>query len=101
MVSQILKNLSSWQEFKSRINNLSTKNKGDAFELFTKHYLQIDPQYRTKLKSVWLLSEISIKLKENLNLPDRDKGIDLIAETLEGDYWAIQCKYRDDEDSSV
>ena len=35
-------------------------------------------------------------LKESSNLPNTDEGIDLIAETFDNEYWAIQCKYRSD-----
>ncbi len=101
MGAEFLQKLESWQQFKDRIALLDTKARGDAFELLVKYYLQIDPQYKTKLKSVWLLNEVPFELQEKLNLPSQDKGIDLIAETFEGEYWAIQCKYRDDEDSSV
>ena len=101
MIADILNDLSSWADFKFRLSHKSKKERGDAFELLTKYYLQLDPLYKTKLKSVWLLNDVPIKVQEKLNLPGQDKGIDLIAETFEGDYWAIQCKYRDDEDSSV
>lgn len=36
-----------------------------------------------------------------LNLPTTDQGIDLIAETIEGEFWAVQCKYRDDDAASL
>ncbi|MDF1526848.1 MAG: DEAD/DEAH box helicase family protein [bacterium] len=39
--------------------------------------------------------------KSNFNLPGSDEGIDLLAQTKEGDYWAIQCKYREDESHSL
>ncbi len=32
--------------------------------------------------------------KKNLNYLILMKGIDLIAETFDKEYWAIQCKYR-------
>ena len=34
---------------------------------------------------------------EKLNLPDLDRGIDLIAQSFDGDYWSIQCKYKEDD----
>lgn len=91
----------NWLQFKDQIKNLSTKEKGDAFELLTKYYLKIEPRYATKLKHVWLLNEVSEKLKKHLNLMDRDMGIDLVAETHSGEFWAIQCKYRDNEEQSI
>ena len=35
-------------------------------------------------------------LRRKLGLPSPEIGIDLVAETDAGDYWAIQCKYHDD-----
>jgi len=67
---------------------------GDIFELAVKLYLQTNPKYRTKLKNVWLLKEVKENIKQKLNLPNEDEGIDLIAETYDKRYWAIQAKYR-------
>jgi superfamily II DNA or RNA helicase len=102
MVSQsIFHKVKSWKSFKSQLKTLSSKQKGDAFELLTKYYLQLHPTYITQIKDVWLLSEVSTKIHKKLNLPDTDEGIDLIAETKEGTYWAIQCKYKEDETKSL
>jgi superfamily II DNA or RNA helicase len=97
----ILTKPKNWKSFKSQLKALSNKQKGDAFELLTKCYLQLHPTYDTQLKHVWLLSEVPIKVRRKLNLPDTDEGIDLIAETNEGTYWAIQCKYKEDETKSL
>ena len=83
----------SWQDFKSRTDILSEKRKGDCFEVFTKLCLEIHPKYKTILKKIWLLKNVPAEVHEYLNLPKPDEGIDLIAETKEGKYWAIQCKY--------
>lgn len=91
----------NWQSFKQSLSDLNTKQKGDAFERLTKHYLQNDPKYATKLKQVWLYNEIPSSVFKKLNLPSKDQGIDLIAETNDGDYWAIQCKYLEDETKSL
>ena len=90
----ILRGCSDWDGFCRRADALSNKAKGDAFELLVKLYLQIDPQYRTKLRSVWLYDETPAKVRKHLRLPARDMGIDLVAETNDREYWAIQAKYR-------
>lgn len=64
-------------------------------------YFQIYPRYATILSNIWLCSEIPTNIKKKLNLPDRDMGIDLITQTKEGEYWAIQCKYKSDETRSL
>ena len=77
------------------------KQQGDLFELLTKHYLLLRPQYRTKLSDVWLLKEVPQKVRAALNLPEPDKGVDLVAKAKDGGYWAIQSKYRTDKKRSL
>ena len=89
-----------WNSYKQSLSKLSNKEKGDSFERLTKQYLTYDPKYATKLKHVWLLSEVPSSIHKKLNLPDQDQGIDLICETNEGEYWAIQSKYHEDESTS-
>ena len=97
-----LAKFNNWENLKNFINNVeTTKEKGDIFELITKYYLLINPIYKTKLKNIWLLCEVPNNVKIYLNLPDNDEGIDLIAQTKDDEYWAIQCKYRTNEDSSI
>jgi len=92
----------TYNELKQKkLNNATKKEKGDIFELLTKYYLLINPIYQTKLNKVWLLNEVPTEIKTYLNLPDNDEGIDLIAQTKDNEYWAIQCKYRTNEDSSI
>lgn len=98
---RLLRASKNWPDFRSRVALLNTKQRGDAFELLAKHYLQLNPTYKTKLRHVWLLKELPARIKKRLNLPAQDEGIDLVGETTEGEYWAIQCKYRDDETKSL
>ena len=51
--SQIFKNTNSWDEFAKAITPLTNKGQGDAFEDLVELYLQIDPVYRIKLKTIW------------------------------------------------
>ena len=89
---------SSWEQLNKKLTTYTTSNKtklaGDIYERVVQLYLQSDPKYQSKLKHVWLLDEVNSKIKEKLRLPDQDMGIDLVAETFEGAYWAIQAKYR-------
>ena len=73
---------------KYRKISFSERDKGDRFERLMQAYLQTDPKYTNKLKNVWLWNEFPGKL----DLGGGDTGIDLVAKTFEGDYWAIQCK---------
>ncbi len=73
---------------KYRNISFSERDKGDRFERLMKAYLLTDPKYAHKFKKVWLWNEFPGK--EDLGV--FDTGIDLVALTNEGDYWAIQCK---------
>ena len=97
----ILRTSKNWRDFQANLKPLTPKQQGDSFELLTKHYLQLDPTYKMKLKHVWFVKEVPPETRRHLNLPDSDEGIDLVAETKEGEYWAIQCKYRTDETGSL
>lgn len=73
---------------KFRKEAFSERDKGDRFELLMKKYLQVEPQYKNKLKTIWLWNEFPFRG----DFSGKDTGIDLVAQTYEGDYWAIQCK---------
>ena len=90
-----LAELNSWAEFFSYANTLPEKGKGDIFEYLTKLMLTTKSEYRSILKNVWIQHEgIPSEIIKKLNLPNTDEGIDLIAETFTGEYWAIQCKFK-------
>jgi predicted helicase len=93
---QATQHCSGWEDFKQHFAGLPEKQKGDLFEELVKAYLLLDPEYATKLKRVWLYREVPSAVAERLNLPAADKDIDLVAQTKENDFWAIQCKYRED-----
>ena len=59
--------------------------RGRQFEHICKWFLQNDPEYRRQLRRVWLWGEWPHRW-------GRDKGIDLVAEDLDGKIWAIQAK---------
>ena len=62
-----------------------TKRKGDCFESLAACYLKLHPNYATKLACVWHLTNNPPKVKKYLNLPGPDEGIDLVAQTTEGE----------------
>ncbi len=98
--SKLLSNTSSWHELNKKLEEFTksgqAKLAGDIFENLCKYFLKSAAQYQTKLKNVWLLKEVKEDLRRKLNLPSTDEGIDLIAETFDNKYWAIQSKYRSD-----
>ena len=75
---------------------LGKKQRGNAFELLTELFLKVDPIYRSKLKEVWHESDIPPNVRHKLGLPSPEIGVDLVAQTKSGEFWAIQCKYHHD-----
>ena len=97
----ILRKCNSWQDFKASLRDFSEKDKGNCYESLTAYFLRLDPKYVTLLKNVWSLRKVPADIRKYLDLPDPDEGIDLLAETTDGQYWAIQCKYLEDERGSL
>ena len=91
----------SWMEFRARIEPLTQKEKGDLFERATQLYLKTEPEYQALLTDVQLLREVDARTRAKIGLPRNDKGIDLIARCRDGRYWAIQAKYRTNEDRAL
>ncbi|MFH6957216.1 DEAD/DEAH box helicase [Flavobacterium aquidurense] len=73
---------------KYRKISFSQRDKGARFERLMQAYLLTDPQYAYRFKKVWMWDEFPGKN----DLGSGDTGIDLVALTIDGDYWAIQCK---------
>jgi len=73
---------------KYRKDSFSERDKGDRFERLMQAYLKTDPKYAYLFKKVWLWNEFPGRS----DFGGGDTGIDLIALTLDGNYWAIQCK---------
>jgi len=73
--------------------DMKSKEKGDLFELFTLLLFKLDPRLNNKLSNIWLYHDIPINIIHKLELPSKDKGIDLIA-VINDEYYAIQCKFR-------
>ncbi|MCB1101701.1 MAG: restriction endonuclease, partial [Kiritimatiellae bacterium] len=66
----------------------SEQDKGYRFERLMRSYLLTDPLYANTLESVWLWSDFPFRN----DFSGKDTGIDLVARTTAGDFWAIQCK---------
>jgi predicted helicase len=71
-----------------RKSALSERDKGDKFERLMQAYLQTDPRYADLFTNVWLWNEFPARQ----DFGGKDTGIDLVARTTSGGYWAIQCK---------
>ena len=92
----------SWSEFWEGTKRLSsTSEKGAVFERLTQLYLQTVPEYQSELAHIWTLREVPPDVRKLLALPTLDEGIDFIARTRHGEYWAIQSKFRSQHDKPL
>ncbi len=82
--------MTSFQDILSqfRKESASEREKGTRFERLMQLYLQTEPFYASRFKNVWLWEEFPYRK----DLGGSDTGIDLVAQTTHGAYWAIQCK---------
>ena len=77
-----------------RKESITEHDKGAKFEKLIKRWFLTDPEYANILDKVWLWEEFPGKE----SMGGKDLGIDLVAKTDEGKYWAIQCKcYQEDK----
>jgi superfamily II DNA or RNA helicase len=100
-VDRFIASCPSWEDFWQQTRQLSKGEMGRAFERLVQLYLQTEPEYRTILRQVWTLREVPPDVCKRLDLPSRDEGIDLIACTSHGEYWAIQSKFRSQRDKPL
>lgn len=79
----------NFEEILQRFRNKSftEKEKGTNFERLMRLWLLSDPRY-SNLTDVWLWEDFPSRK----DFGGKDTGIDLVARTDTGDYWAIQCK---------
>ena len=77
----------SFSEMRMRDNK---KVRGDIFEEFCVLYLKFVKGH----KNVWLLKDVPDEILVKLNVARRDMGIDIIVETKEDKFIAVQCKYK-------
>ncbi len=67
-------------------------HKGRLFERLIVQYLRTDPTYANALAHVWTWAEWP---QRPATWKADNTGIDLVAQTNEGTFWAIQCKFYD------
>lgn len=73
---------------KYREKAFSERDKGDRFERLMKRFLQTYQTYEGMFSDVWMWNEFPCRN----DISGNDTGIDLVAKTVNGNYWAIQCK---------
>jgi hypothetical protein len=87
--------LHSFAELEQRISALgdeNTKIVGDALEIFVEGYLATHQKMQSE--AVWLVGQVPLDIREQLNLPNDTKGIDGIFRTRTGTLVPYQVKFR-------
>jgi predicted helicase len=80
---------------KYRDTSFSERDKGYRFERLMQSFLKTYPLYGNEFTDVWLWKEFPSN--KDFGAGEKDLGVDLVAHTKYGDYWAVQCKcYQED-----
>ena len=66
----------------------NTVQLGTSFERLMQRFMQTYPEYLDKFTTVWTWKDFPYKE----GFSRHDTGIDLVAETRDNEFWAIQCK---------
>lgn len=110
ILTELLEGVKKWSDLKPKLEdyNTSKTNKtakktiaGKIFEFFSKYYFETNPEKIDLYSKVWIYEEIPLEIKNRLSLPSIDHGIDILLETIEGEYHAVQCKFKNDESKKL
>src|SRR3984893_14495881 len=85
----------SFSELEQRISALGAENTkiiGDAFEVFVEGYLAT--HQKLQADTVWLVGQLPLEVRQQLNLPNDAKGIDGVFRTRTGSLVPYQVKFR-------
>ncbi len=91
----LLEKINNFEHYCDSVKDLQAKAKGDMFESLTYYLFKLSPILNVGMINIWNYDDIPLKIKNDLKLPKRDKGIDLLLQRND-EYFAIQCKFRQD-----
>lgn len=110
ILAGLLKEIQSWEDLKLKLSEYNTSLSdttskttlaGKLFEYFAKYYFKVDATQNQLYSDVWLYDEVDLLTKEELGLPAKDKGVDLLLKDRQGRYYVVQCKFKNNEESIV
>lgn len=110
ILTNILETERTWGNIKTELSKYNIHNvedgekdtrAGKIFEVLTLLYFQISPTEKDNFKNVWLFENVPSEIRTKLNLGNQDYGADLILEDIEGKFYAVQCKFKNDESSRL
>jgi superfamily II DNA or RNA helicase len=91
--------IKTFRDFEARTDELCANSTevGDTLEILVEAYLYLNPVL--KAKNVWLVGDIPLKIRKELNLPADATGIDGVYEDASGKLIPYQVKYRTNMDT--
>ena len=96
LISQgVFDSIKTFRDFEQKVSALfetNTKAQGDAFEIFVEAYLATQPILQCQ--ETWLVGDIPVEIREELNLPNDSKGIDGVYKTMLDGLVPYQVKFR-------
>ena len=110
ILAGLLKGVQSWDDLKPKLSEyntsitdttIKTTLAGKLFEYFAKYYFKVDATQNQLYSDVWLYDEVDSLTKEELGLPTKDKGVDLLLKDRQGRHYVVQCKFKNNEESIV
>ncbi|MDP4283714.1 MAG: Helicase associated domain protein [Bacteroidota bacterium] len=110
ILAGLIKGVQSWDDLKPKLSEYNTSITdtttkttlaGKLFEIFAKYYFKVDPTQNQLYSDVWLYDEVDSLTKEELGLPVKDKGVDLVLKDRQGRFYVVQCKFKNNEESIV
>ena len=72
-----------------RESSLTQKEKGTHFEKLIRNWFLTDRRYADDVEECWLWNEFPYRK----SFSDSDIGIDLVIKTCDDKFWAVQCKF--------
>lgn len=92
--------LNNFDDIYEITKNMTATEKGDIFEIISLYMFKLSPLLNNDLQEIWLYKDIPVNIRKSLDLPEKDKGIDILAK-IKNKYCAIQCKFRQNPDQRI
>ena len=96
---KFISDFNSFEDFFEALTKIDNKEstpkqetKGHIFERFAKIYLLTEPTHSIRISRLALL-EIPEDIKQKIDHPESDEGIDLLAELKDGSYMSVQRSF--------
>src|SRR5438445_424287 len=85
MIAATLKNVKVFDDLYQKTKKMTNNQKGDLLEYITYFMFKWLPELNNNLSDIWLYDNIPAGILQELQWPDRDKGVDLLAK-INGEY---------------